>query len=124
MMFKKAVYYSMTFLLLLSVIGITVNKHYSGNKLFSVSLFLEADSCCNGPCDCCNNTSETHNLTDSFVKSDFKFYNNITVETISFITGILTTNFFTNNTVISSIVFQFSKPTILNSAALLQSFRL
>ncbi|NOZ35480.1 MAG: hypothetical protein GXO80_09315 [Chlorobi bacterium] len=71
-MFKKTVYYIMIFLLLLSVIGITVNKHYSGTKLFSVSVFTEAESCCTGHCNCCNNTSETYKLTDSFFKTDFE----------------------------------------------------
>ncbi len=71
-MLKKTVYYIMIFLLLLSVIGITVNKHYSGTKLFSVSVFTEAESCCTGHCNCCNNTSETYKLTDSFFKSYFE----------------------------------------------------
>ncbi|MCF6364812.1 MAG: hypothetical protein L3J35_01275 [Bacteroidales bacterium] len=119
-MLKKAAYYIMTFILLLSVIGITVNKHYSGNKLFSVSLFLEADSCCDNPCDCCSNTSETHSLTDSFVRTFFEF-------------GINSFSYITNtNEIISSLsentVFSATYKNIKYSAntspAYLQSFRL
>ena len=123
-MFKKAAYYIMVFILLLSVIGITVNKHYSGNKLFSVSVFLEADSCCNGPCDCCNETSETFNLTDSFVKTDFNFKQKISVEPVSFFIKLFNNISFTNKSFILSGGFRFLKPVVLNSVAFLQSFRL
>lgn len=35
--------------------GIVINKHYAGDELFSVALFGEAESCCDGPCKCCDN---------------------------------------------------------------------
>ena len=35
--------------------GIIINKHYSGSELFSMALFGEAESCCDGPCNCCHN---------------------------------------------------------------------
>ncbi len=124
-MLKKTGYYIMTFLLLLSVIGITVNKHYSGNKLFSVSVFSEADSCCDDPCDCCNNTSETYNLTDSFFKTDFE--SNTKPIIFNFAGYIVSTN---NNIpcLSESCVFSSTNKNteyILNSSpAYLQNFRL
>lgn len=43
---KKAVNILITFLFLISFIGIQINKHYSHGKLYSVSLFKEAKTCC------------------------------------------------------------------------------
>lgn len=40
-------------------IGFTVNKHYSGGKLFSLAIFSEPESCCSDVCDCCDEKSET-----------------------------------------------------------------
>lgn len=47
--------------------GLTVNKHYSGGKLYAVSLYGEPDSCCEGLCDCCHNESDVYQITDNFL---------------------------------------------------------
>lgn len=44
---------SLSFLLL--CIGLQIDMHFSGTELFSISLFGDARSCCDGPCDCCHN---------------------------------------------------------------------
>lgn len=40
-------------------LGFTVNRHYSGDELFSVAIFSEPESCCEDVCDCCDEKSET-----------------------------------------------------------------
>ena len=37
-------------ILLVSTIGVVINKHYSGGELFSTALFVEAESCCSSSC--------------------------------------------------------------------------
>jgi len=44
--------------------------HYSGNKLYSVSIFGEANSCCEVPCDCCNDVSDQYKLDTDYLLSD------------------------------------------------------
>lgn len=52
---KKLFQISFVFLFLMLNFGIIINKHYSGDELFSMALFGEAESCCDGPCNCCHN---------------------------------------------------------------------
>jgi hypothetical protein len=56
---KKAI--NILFLTLFTAIsvGFTINKHYSGNQLFSIAIFSEPESCCADVCDCCNEETET-----------------------------------------------------------------
>ena len=49
--------------------GITLNKHYSNGELFSVALFGEAESCCEVPCNCCDNESEVIQFTADYLLS-------------------------------------------------------
>ena len=50
-------------------VGASVSKHYSGGDLYSVALFGEADSCCEEPCDCCDDESEVIQFTADYVFS-------------------------------------------------------
>lgn len=47
---------------LVGLFGWQVNKHYSGGELFDVSLFTQAEKCCEPGCDCCTDTSDTYQL--------------------------------------------------------------
>jgi hypothetical protein len=62
-------------LLLLSSSGVIVNKHYSNGKLYSVSLYTDAKSCCKTECKCCNNETEIHILKADYITSNFEFSN-------------------------------------------------
>ncbi|NOU60804.1 HYC_CC_PP family protein [Marinifilum caeruleilacunae] len=55
---KKFVHITMVFLLLISTAGVSINKHYSGGEIFSTAFFIEADSCCETPCACCNESTD------------------------------------------------------------------
>lgn len=47
---------------LVGLFGWQVNKHYSGGELFDISLFADAEKCCEHNCDCCDDTSNTYQL--------------------------------------------------------------
>lgn len=68
---KKILSIGLGFLLVVSTIGITINKHYSGGELFSYALFGEADSCCEVNCECCEEESTTIKVEDDFVSTSF-----------------------------------------------------
>ena len=66
---KKFIHISVSILLLLGTGGVHVNLHYSGTRLYSFSLFGEADSCCAADCQCCHENSINHQVKDDFVLS-------------------------------------------------------
>lgn len=65
---KKTFVIGLAFLLVIATIGITINKHYSHGKLFSVALYGEAESCCTD-CDCCHDETITIKLQDDYIYS-------------------------------------------------------
>lgn len=50
MKFSKIIHLFVAFVLLVTTIGVVINKHYSGGELFSTALFVEAESCCASSC--------------------------------------------------------------------------
>ena len=64
-MIKKASHIILSMLLLTTTIGLAISKHYCGGELISTSLFSEAQSCCDSP-DCCKNETETYQLDEDF----------------------------------------------------------
>ncbi|TAJ11297.1 hypothetical protein DMA11_17450 [Marinilabiliaceae bacterium JC017] len=54
--------------------GVTVSKHYCGDKLKSVSIFSAPESCCAIPSGCCHDESITVKIEDDFSAS-FQHYN-------------------------------------------------
>lgn len=67
----------MSFVLLFSIIGININKHYSDSKVHSISVFTEQESCCTEDmCDCCNETTQSYYITDVFLPSVFQLNHN------------------------------------------------
>lgn len=46
----KIIHLLVACILLVSTIGVVINKHYSGGELFSTALFVEAQSCCVTAC--------------------------------------------------------------------------
>jgi len=51
---KKIFYISFLIFFSILTFGITISKHYSGGEFYSFAIFGEAESCCDGPCHCCN----------------------------------------------------------------------
>ncbi len=124
-MIKKAANYFLACLLLFSVIGISINKHYSCKKLYSVSVFSEPDSCCDELCDCCNETTEVYQITDVFLQSVFQFEHNVRNINISIWFNNFAGNFYSEeNAPIAFIPNKDLNHTRQNSPAQLQCFRL
>jgi hypothetical protein len=46
----KIIHLFIAFVLLVSTIGVVINKHYSHGELFSTALFVKAQSCCTSSC--------------------------------------------------------------------------
>lgn len=71
MRIKKFGHIIMILLLLISTAGVSINKHYSGGELFSTALFVEAESCCETPCGCCDEKSEQIKVEADYLASTF-----------------------------------------------------
>ncbi len=124
-MIKKAANYIMSFLLLFSVIGISINKHYSGNELYSVSIFSIPESCCDEPCNYCNETTEVFRITDDFLQSVFHFVYDVKIINLTTRFNDFEAKFFSKES--TSMVFKFYKclkHLRQNTSAKLQCFRL
>jgi hypothetical protein len=58
----------LSFLLLISTIGLVVSKHYCSGEMISVSVYYEADSCCDMG-GCCENENHTYQVKDDYSSS-------------------------------------------------------
>ena len=72
----KIIHLIVAFVLLVSTMGVVINKHYSGGELFSTALFVEAESCCSSSCchsmpmEGCHEELEYHKLEVDFTIPD------------------------------------------------------
>ena len=66
-MLRKAGHIILGFIIVVVTMGVTINKHYSEGNLYSISLFFEAESCCERACDCCSDESQTYKIDDNFL---------------------------------------------------------
>jgi hypothetical protein len=64
-MIKKASHIILTILLFFSTVGFAISKHYCAGELISMSLYTEADACCDSN-DCCKNETEVFQLDEDF----------------------------------------------------------
>ncbi len=66
-MFKRISHIILSLLLLVSTMGMTVSKHYCGEKLVSVSLMEDGaeNSCCN-MVNCCHSETQIFQLKEDF----------------------------------------------------------
>ena len=65
-MFTKVIHILMSLVLLISTTGLTVDKHYCGNNLVSVSFFGHARSCGDMDGSCCHQDTKTFKLTSDY----------------------------------------------------------
>lgn len=66
-MLRKAGHIILGVIIVVVTMGVTINKHYSGGNLYSISLFFEAELCCERDCDCCSDESQTYKIDDNFL---------------------------------------------------------
>lgn len=74
-MLKKIGHISFAFFMMIPLMGITISRHYCGDRLQSVSVVMEAQSCCDVPMGCCHNEEVIIKIQDDFspVAYDFDF---------------------------------------------------
>ena len=65
-MFRKITHIALVLILLTATIGFSVSKHYCGDRLVSVSINSEANSCCDFG-DCCHNETDYFQLNEDYV---------------------------------------------------------
>jgi len=64
-MLRKISHIISAILLLVSSMGLAVSKHYCHGEFVSVSIFHEADSCCDMP-GCCTNENHFYQVKEDF----------------------------------------------------------
>jgi len=64
-MIKKLNHIILASLLLISTMGLAVSKHYCHSSLVDVSIFAEADSCCDDG-GCCSNENHFYQVKEDF----------------------------------------------------------
>lgn len=67
---KRIIHTGFAIVILALSIGIIVNKHYSAGELYSIALLGEPESCCDMPCDCCDDESDLYQLTGDYIISN------------------------------------------------------
>jgi hypothetical protein len=64
-MLKRISHIVLSVLLLASTMGLTISKHYCGDSLISISVLIEAESCCETG-DCCHDETNFYQVDDDF----------------------------------------------------------
>ncbi|MEZ5104185.1 MAG: hypothetical protein R2757_06805 [Draconibacterium sp.] len=64
-MIRKISHIIFSLILLVSTMGLVISKHYCGGELVSVSVYHNADSCCDMD-GCCQNETHTYQVKDDF----------------------------------------------------------
>jgi hypothetical protein len=65
-MLKRFSHIILSVLLLATTTGMAVSKHYCSGDIMASTIFSEAESCCDGPCDCCHNENHFYQVQDDF----------------------------------------------------------
>lgn len=65
-MLRKFSHIILSALLLATTMGMAVSKHYCSGDIIASAIFSEAESCCDGPCDCCHNENHFYQVQDDF----------------------------------------------------------
>lgn len=65
-MLRRFSHIILSVLLLTATMGMAVSKHYCSGDLIASTIFSEAESCCDGPCDCCHNENHFYKVQDDF----------------------------------------------------------
>ncbi len=121
-MLKKTANYFMSFVLLFSLMEISIHKHCTNRELSSI-LIYENNECCQNECNCCSEKNHSFKITDAFLKTTFKI-KHITKhfkKQISRLKVIITKD---KSAIIFSGFYKFPVYFNINTPALFQCFRL
>ena len=113
----KIIHPFVAFVLLVSTIGVVINKHYSDGELFSTALFVEAKSCCESSCchsspmEGCRDEFEYHKLDVDFTKPDnFSISYSIITDISLFLIEFKFSNNLYSDAIIENIALLDKKP--------------
>ncbi|HSH52940.1 MAG TPA: hypothetical protein VK982_14535 [Bacteroidales bacterium] len=70
-MFRALSHILVSLLLMISITGFAVSKHYCGNEQISVEINKEAFFCCDMEQNCCHNETDYYQLEDDFFVSAY-----------------------------------------------------
>ncbi len=118
----KKISYLIVLIFIMSTVGVVIEKHYSMGDLYDISLYGEADRCCEEGCGCCSEDTHLYRILDGYTLSYSPQINNINnEEPIAPIEIIVNSSieFIKNITVFKS----HSPPGPGPELAILQSFR-
>jgi hypothetical protein len=76
-MFNKVSHVLLSLVLFISTTGLTIEKHYCGDSLVSVSLFGDAKTCCDMDGGCCHQEKDTYILTVDYTTPVFNLSFNL-----------------------------------------------
>ena len=122
-MLRKITHIIIVVLLLVTTMGMTIDKHYCGTRLVSVSILNEIESCCDITDDCCHNDSESYKLSVDYAYSQINTdFNPVPTELPAFSTHYL--SLFEGNC--SDAGFSLYNPPrkILTTLSIFQAYRL
>ena len=128
-MFKKAGTILLTSLLILSMVGFVVSRHYCNNILVSLAVDTPADKCGDGMTDtmnngCCHDVNEYVVLKTDFIQPPVEQLNIAVVDILDFELASLLEGPSTENTNSRPFLQVFLKPGKSKSLALIQSYLL
>ncbi|MBI9035744.1 MAG: hypothetical protein JEZ03_14885 [Bacteroidales bacterium] len=66
-MMRKAGHIILLIMFLMSTMGVVINKHYTHGELYDTAFYMEAESCCEVPGPCCEDTMELLRLEVDFM---------------------------------------------------------
>ncbi len=69
MMLSKISHIFLSLVMLFTTMGLTIDKHYCGTRLVSVSIFSETESCFDMTSDCCHDDTDTYKLDVDYTLS-------------------------------------------------------
>lgn len=68
-MFRLVIHITISFLLLASITGFSISKHYCGDQFVSVKINQEAKSCCDMSGGCCHTETVFFQLDEDFTSN-------------------------------------------------------
>jgi hypothetical protein len=71
-MFKVFKHIFISVLMMFSITGYTVSRHYCGTKLISVAINQQTSACCTMEDNCCQSETDYFQLEDNFLISSFQ----------------------------------------------------
>ena len=76
----KKISYLIVLIFIMSTVGVVIEKHYSMGDLYDISLFGEADRCCEEGCGCCSEDTHLYRILDGYTLSHSPQIHNINNE--------------------------------------------